>query len=140
MRNARHLAPLAGASLLSVLAVACHGSAEPSTPSSSSAATAAPASASTPIDGKWVGNWGDVQIDGETGTYSQTFSGGVGNMNLRHTSDGSYEGTWGESDARHGTMTIELGSDGRSITGQWAPDPDVTVGTKEGGTIEWTRP
>jgi hypothetical protein len=92
------------------------------------------------LTGAWEGaDWGQVTIDGRAGSYTDTYRTGPGRFELRKTGDHTYSGVWGESKARHGTLTLTLSSDGRKLTGTWAPDADVTIGGKEGGPINWVK-
>ena len=122
--------------LLMYLALACAACAAQMPPSPPAAG---PQAGSFEVAGSWSG-WGVVVLNADgSGTYTDTFKTGPGRMQLRRTGDRSYEGTWGESNQRFGTLTIELSPDGRTITGNWTPDPSVTVGSKEGGAIAWGR-
>jgi len=91
--------------------------------------------------GSWSGrDWGGVVLNADgTGTYTDTFGSGPGQMRFGRTSDHSYKGTWWESDQRLGTFAFELSLDGQTITGAWTPDPSSTIGSKTGGAILWTR-
>lgn len=91
------------------------------------------------LAGDWTG-WGRVTwaSDG-TGTYTDTYGTGPGTMQLRRSGDRTYEGTWRESAARHGTMVMSLSADGSQLTGTWSPDPDCTIGTRQGGTLTLRR-
>jgi hypothetical protein len=112
------------------------------------AAQTAPTVAQPPVAtlaglaGAWTSSdWGtiDLRADG-TGSYSSTYGTGPGRMSLRPIGRGRFAGTWGESAQRHGTLTLELSPDGRTLTGTWTPDPSCTIGTATGGTLVWTRP
>lgn len=93
------------------------------------------------LAGSWSGrDWGDLVLnDDGTGTYTDTFGTGPGQMQFERTGDRSYKGTWRESEQRSGTMVFELSPDGKTITGAWAPDPSSTIGGRTGGAILWTR-
>jgi hypothetical protein len=92
------------------------------------------------LAGAWeAADWGQVTINGRTGSYTDTYGTGPGRFELRKTGDHMYSGVWGESKARHGTLTVTLSSDGRKLTGTWAPDTDVTIGGREGGPINWVK-
>lgn len=93
------------------------------------------------LAGAWDGgDWGVVDIDDDgTGTYEGTYGTGTGRLSLTATAERTFEGTWGESEHRFGTLTLELGPDGRSLTGTWTPDARSTIGTRIGGPIGWTR-
>lgn len=93
------------------------------------------------LAGSWSGqDWGELVLNADgTGTYTDTFGAGPGEMRFDQTGDHSYKGTWRESDQRSGTMVFELSSDGQTIAGVWTPDPGSTVGGKTGGVIFWTR-
>jgi hypothetical protein len=92
------------------------------------------------IAGRWNGGWGFVVIRSDgTGSYTDTYKTGPGEMTLEVVRPGSYRGSWGESEQRHGTLEVTVSEDGNRLTGSWEPDPDSTIGTKSGGTITWTR-
>jgi hypothetical protein len=105
------------------------------------AATAAPAAAADYADltGGWISDWGVVKIDGNVGSYSDTYGTGPGRLEFTKTGDHAYSCVWGESKKRHGTMTVTLSSDGRKLTGRWSPDADVTIGGRGGGPINWVK-
>jgi hypothetical protein len=93
------------------------------------------------VTGAWsAADWGDVVIgpDG-AGSYSSTYGTGPGRLQLRPVGERRYEGSWGESAQRFGTLVLELSPDGQRITGSWTPDPQSTIGTRTGGSIAWTR-
>jgi hypothetical protein len=114
---------------------------------SNGSAGAAPAPSAAPdaadysqLTGNWVGSdWGQVKIDGRTGTYTDTYSGGFGKLEFTKTGEREYTAIWGESKQRHGTLKATLSEDGRKLTGSWTPDPDVTIGTRAGGSINWMK-
>jgi hypothetical protein len=109
--------------------------------SPTSAEGTAPASAADYADltGGWISDWGGVKLDGRNGTYTDTYGGGIGKLEFSKTGDHEYTATWGESKMRHGTMKVTLSADGKKLTGTWTPDPDVTVGGKGGGPINWIK-
>jgi hypothetical protein len=98
-------------------------------------------SASLELAGAWSGrDWGELVLNADgTGTYTDTFGTGPGQLRFDRTGDHSYKGTWWESDQRSGTMVFELSPDGQTITGDWTPDPSSTIGSETGGAILWTR-
>ncbi len=93
------------------------------------------------LAGSWSGpDWGELVLNADgTGTYTDTFGTGPGQVQFERTGDHSYKGTWRESDRRSGTMEFELSPDGQTITGAWTPDPNSTIGSKTGGAILWSR-
>lgn len=127
------------------LLVGCGVSSSPpvrSAPSTRVATSGAPVvnAAVSDVAGQWSGpEWGRVVLtrDG-TGTYTDTYGTGPGRIEFRAAGDG-YDGRWVESERRFGTLHFALARDGRVITGTWAPDPECTIGTRSGGTLEWTR-
>lgn len=91
--------------------------------------------------GEWTGDdWGSVVIapDG-SGSYTDTFGTGPGRLHLRRAGERLYAGVWGESSQRFGTIELLLSSDGRTLSGAWAPDPRSTIGSRTGGPVAWTR-
>ena len=93
------------------------------------------------LAGSWSGrDWGELVLNADgTGTYTDTFGTGPGQVRFNRTGDHSYKGTWRESDQRWGTLVFELSSDGQTITGAWTPEPSSTIGSAMGGAILWTR-
>jgi len=93
------------------------------------------------LAGSWSGpDWGEVVLNADgTGTYTDTFGTGPGQLRFDRTGDHSYKGTWRESGQRSGTLVFELSPDDETITGAWTPDPSSTIGSKTGGAILWTR-
>ncbi len=109
--------------------------------------TSAPAVAQPPatlaqLAGAWTSSdWGTIELSAAgSGSYSSTYGTGAGRFSLRPIGGRRFSGTWGESAQRHGTLTLELSLDGRTLTGTWTPDPSCTIGTMMGGTLVWTRP
>jgi hypothetical protein len=97
--------------------------------------------ASDGIDGRWDGgdDWGEVIIDGLSGTYSDTFGPDPGVIELEQTSETTYEGTWNEQGtARFGTMSLEVRSDD-VIVGTWTADPASTISGSSGGQLRWEK-
>jgi hypothetical protein len=93
------------------------------------------------IDGRWDGgqDWGEVIIDGLSGTYSDTFGADPGEIELVQTSDTTYEGTWNEGGtARFGTMELEVRSSDL-IVGTWNADPASTIAGSSGGQLRWEK-
>jgi hypothetical protein len=127
--------------VLGVLAVVGCGGAVPPAP----VATAAPSMATRAADGAeltgaWTGaDWGAVSIDGNVGSYTDTYGTGPGRLELRKTGDHTYSGTWSESAKRHGTMRMLLSEDGASLSGLWFVDADSTIGSMGGGALRWKK-
>lgn len=98
------------------------------------------ADATADVAGAWSGPaWGRVVLNRDgTGRYADTYGTGPGRIAFHATGDG-YEGRWWESERRFGTLRFALAPDGRTIRGAWAPDPACTIGTAEGGALQWTR-
>lgn len=100
-----------------------------------------------PIDlsGKWSGfeagsDWGWVTIQGNRGTYTDTYGPEPGKLEFRRTGRNAYSGTWGESDKRHGTMSFIVSADGNKITGTYKADKDCTIDPEYNkGVILWVR-
>lgn len=96
---------------------------------------------SSSLDGRWDGgeDWGEVIIDGLTGTYSSTFGPDLGVIELTEVGEGVYEGTWGEGGtSRFGTIQLTQES-GDVVTGEWTADPDSEIPGSSGGLIRWER-
>lgn len=93
------------------------------------------------IDGRWDGgaDWGEVIIDGLSGTYSDTFGDDPGEIELVQTSGTTYEGTWNEQGtARFGTIELEVRSED-VIVGTWTADPASTISGSSGGQLRWEK-
>lgn len=150
------ISPDGAASLDSVAGDVCYGAGGPSGPGASpggaaaspattgasaaaAGATAAAAADYADLTGDWSSDWGKVTINGNTGSYTDTYSGGPGKLEFTKKGDRQYTAVWSESKQRHGTMNVTLSADGTKLTGKWTPDADVTVGTKAGGAINWTK-
>jgi hypothetical protein len=105
------------------------------------ATSAAPAGAAdyTDLTGAWISDWGGVKIDGNKGSYTDTYGTGPGRLEFTKTGDHAYACNWGESKKRHGTMNVTLSKDGRKLTGKWFVDGDSTIGKKGGGPINWIK-
>ena len=104
-------------------------------------AAATPALAQSQLAATWTSaDWGTIELHADgTGSYTSTYGTGPGRIVLSALGGHRYSGRWSESSQRHGTLTLELAADGRTITGTWTPDPNCTIGTQNGGTIAWTR-
>jgi DNA-binding beta-propeller fold protein YncE len=100
-----------------------------------------------PIDlsGKWSGfesgsDWGWVTIQGNRGTYTDTYGPEPGKLEFHRIGPNAYSGTWGESDKRHGTMSFTVSDDGNKITGTYKADKDVEIDPQyRRGVIYWVR-
>lgn len=92
------------------------------------------------LSGEWNGgDWGTVTIQGKTRAYSNTNGTGPGKMEFKNTRDRTYEGTWGESEKRHGTMRFTISEDGKTIGGNWKADEHCEINPGNQGTILWQR-
>lgn len=93
------------------------------------------------IAGTWSSaDWGSIELHADgTGTYTSMYGTGVGRVTLHPAGPRRFSGTWGESAQRHGTLSLELSADGRTLHGTWTPDPSCTIGTMTGGVAEWRR-
>jgi len=85
------------------------------------------------------GGWGKITITGNKGTYTDTFGTGPGTFEFQKQPDGSYAGTWGESEKRHGTLSFTVSDAGRTIKGTYKADEDCEIGPGDTGDIHWTR-
>jgi hypothetical protein len=91
------------------------------------------------FDGDWEGDdWGTVSFVGTRGSYSSTYGPDRGEIRLQRTEDGSYEGTWGEGERRHGKLKLRFES-GDVLVGEWTADDDSTLTGSKGGIIRWNR-
>jgi len=92
----------------------------------------------SPIVGKWNG-WGGVEITGQNGiykgTYQDTFSGRPGTLEIKKTGNSTFEGTWGESEKRHGTFRLTLSAGGKTLWVSWKASDDNIERNET-----WTRP
>jgi tripartite motif-containing protein 71 len=97
------------------------------------------------LSGKWSGfeagsDWGWVTIQGNRGTYTDTYGPGPGKLEFHRTGRNAYSGTWGESDKRHGIMSFTVSDDGHKIIGTYEADKDVTLDPHyRTGIIYWIR-
>lgn len=92
------------------------------------------------LTGRWINDdWGLVKLDGKTGTYTDTYGGGIGTFEFTQTGPRAFDAVWRESKARHGTMTVTLSDDAKSLDGKWTPDPDCTIGRRYGGPVHWKK-
>lgn len=89
--------------------------------------------------GRWISDWGAVKIEGKSGTYTDTYGGGIGQLEFTQTAPRQYAVKWSESKARHGTMTVTLSDDDKKLEGTWTPDPDCTIGSRSGGSVHWVK-
>ena len=92
------------------------------------------------LEGTWTGNsWGRVVfVDGQ-GTYTDTYGTGPGTLHLTKAGERAYEGTWGESPKRHGTLAFTLSKNGELANGTWKADEDCEIQGSPGGAIQWIR-
>jgi hypothetical protein len=108
--------------------------------SPSTAPTSAAAEEYSGLTGQWINDdWGLVKIDGKSGTYTDTYGGGMGTFEFTQTAERTYTAKWSESKARHGTMKVTLSEDHRKLSGKWDPDPDCTIGQRYGGPVAWIK-
>ncbi len=83
-----------------------------------------------PIDlsGVWSGGgWGVVRIEGNAGTYTDTYGTGPGTFQFEQTGARTYRGAWGESEKRHGEMWFTVMPHGHTIYGLYVADDDCTI-------------
>src|SRR5713101_4885263 len=89
---------------------------------------------------EWNG-WGGVEIKSKEGayegTYKDTFGTGPGTFKFRKTGDLTYDGTWGESEKRHGTFTLTVSQDGNSIKVNWKADANSKIRPGDKGDDTW---
>ena len=91
------------------------------------------------LDGEWQGDaWGRVAFVGLRGSYTDTYGPDPGEIRLERMPDGSYSGTWGEGEKRHGTLKVRFESRD-VIVGEWSADPNSTIHAQSGGIIRWNR-
>jgi hypothetical protein len=94
------------------------------------------------LAGSWNGgDWGEVTIteDGGSysGTYSDTFGCGKGSFSFGKTGERTYEGAWHDPDGQHhGTFTLTASADGKSLDLSW----NATDGRDlKNQSSSWTR-
>ncbi len=101
-----------------------------------------PTGATKDLAGEWNG-WGGVEIKSKNGayegTYKDTFGTGPGTFKFRKTGEFTYDGTWGESEKRHGTFTLTVSQDGNSIKVNWKADDNSKIRPGEKCEDTWTR-
>ena len=89
------------------------------------------------LNGRWNG-WGGVEITGKNGTYegtyNDTFSGHPGRFEFKKTGTFTFAGTWGESASRHGTFTLTVSEDRKTLWVRWK----ASVSNMESENT-WTR-
>jgi len=98
---------------------------------------AAPTHQVSDLSGDWQG-WGTVKIDKNKGTYTDTFGGNPGWLELTPTALRQYRGRWGEP-GRSGTMEVTVNEAGTQARVQWKADPNSQVGPIDGGVSTWQR-
>jgi len=94
------------------------------------------------LSGPWTdtgGGWGTVAITGNEGTYTDTYGTGPGTFEFQRQPDGSYAGTWRESEQRHGTLSFTVSDARRTIKGTYRADEDCDINPGSTGDIHWTR-
>jgi hypothetical protein len=94
------------------------------------------------LAGSWNGgDWGEVTITGDggsySGTYSDTFGCGKGNFSFGKAGERTYEGAWHDPDGQHhGTFTLTASADGQSLELSW----NATDGRDlKNQSSSWTR-
>jgi hypothetical protein len=92
------------------------------------------------LSGEWSGaGWGKVVISGARGTYTDTYQTGPGTFELRRTGRHTYEGTWGESKKRFGTLSFVTSEDERTIAGIYQADASCAIDPGSTSTFQWSR-
>lgn len=93
-----------------------------------------------PLAGSWYSNdWGTVVFVGSHGTYTATYSGVPGTIEVSAISPSYYEGTWAESDERFGSLMMTASPDGKQLNGTYMPDPKCTIGEMASGAFTLKR-
>jgi WD40 repeat protein len=98
------------------------------------------------LSGPWDGgadDWGDVTLaqaaHGYEGSYSATYNGEPGTVQLTKAEAQTWIGTWCESDEkRHGALHLEVAPDGQRITVDWQA-LDGNADRPRKGQSTWTR-
>jgi hypothetical protein len=120
--------------------LACGGLDQTPAPSEVAPTPAPTAADYSEIAGYWRGEgWGSVVFQDNHGTYTDTFSGSPGTLEVHRTADRTYEGTWGESARRHGTLQFTVSTDGEHVNGTYLPDPDCKIGDFKQGPFRLSR-
>ena len=94
------------------------------------------------LAGSWNGgDWGEVTITGDGGsyfgTYSDTFGCGKGNFSFGKTGARMYEGAWHDPDGQHnGTFTLTASADGKSLVLSWSATDGRDLKNQ---SSSWTR-
>ena len=94
------------------------------------------------LAGSWNGgDWGEVTITGDggsySGTYSDTFGCGKGNFSFGKTGARMYEGAWHDPDGQHnGTFTLTASADGKSLVLSWSATDGRDLKNQ---SSSWTR-
>ena len=97
---------------------------------------------SASLAGSWNGgDWGEVTITGDggsySGSYSATFGSGKGKFSFGKTGEGRYEGTWHDPDGQHnGTFTLTASADGQSLCLSWSATDGRDLKNQ---SSSWTR-
>jgi outer membrane protein assembly factor BamB len=92
------------------------------------------------LTGAWDGgDWGEVLVDGEHAVYSANCRTGQGRMLLHVTGHKTYDGTWGESDRRYGTLSVTVSDDGHTAKGTWKASEGAALGDGASGSLNWKR-
>lgn len=88
-------------------------------------------------------SFGQVALHGLHGSYTDTYSGAPGWVELRPTGASTFDGRWGEDRAgkRFGTLELTAWGDGRTLTGLWSADPACEVRPRkpEREPLRWVR-
>ncbi len=91
------------------------------------------------LSGEWTGDWGYVVIKGNKGTYTDTYGTGPGTFEFDKAGEGIYNGIWGESVKRHGTMSFTVSGDSKVISGSSKADDNCKINPGSQGSIHWIR-
>lgn len=94
------------------------------------------------LNGDWDGgaDWGRIRLGGGpdqfAGTYSATFNGRPGSVELKRVKEDRYEGSWSESDKRRfGTLTLVLYADNERARIEWKAVGGSLPGQMAGSSV-----
>lgn len=97
-----------------------------------------------PLLGKWKGmGWGTIHLtihtNSITGTFSDTYSGKLGSIELYRSGD-KWIGSWSDPPIKRGgdLFEIKISDDGKTISGKWNVTSKGSKGGTGGGSFTWT--